>query len=376
MTARRVAQPGSRLGMEVAHWPATDRVAWEAAFAPASPFDLRPTGYRLAPSTRSAITTCYARWIVWVKETDSEALDLPAAERTTQERVLAHLHALADEVAPLTLVGYACRLQRALELIAPETDWEWMGPIILRIQKRARQQPSVRHPFVPSAELYGFGLALMREAEADYEMDALPRAETFRDGLAVALLAARPLRRANFIGLNLAEHVTRTSEGWNVSIPADQTKVRSGPDLEFALPAGLNEPMERYLADHRLTLAGADLGLNARQDALWLSRSGAPWPSDTFADIVTRRTSKRFGIRLTPHEFRHCAATSIAEWLPAEARIVRIILGHTNGATAEGHYIHASGRSAAERYQKVVLTGRRAVSTAPTVQSSRRAGPT
>jgi integrase len=92
--------------------------------------------------------------------------------------------------------------------------------------------------------------------------------------------------------------------------------------------------------------------------------------------MVTRRTSRRFGIRLTPHEFRHCAATSVAEWLPAVARIVRIILGHTTGATAERHYIHASGKIAAERYQKVVLTGRRAVSTAPTVQSSRRAAPT
>jgi len=219
-----------------------------------------------------------------VKETDSEALDLPAAERTTQERVLAHLHALADEVAPLTLVGYACRLQRALELIAPETDWEWMGPIILRIQKRARQQPSVRHPFVASAELYGFGLGLMREAEADYEIGALARAETFRDGLAVALLAARPLRRANFIGLNLAEHVTRTSEGWHVSIPADQTKVRSGPDLEFALPAGLNEPMERYLVDHRLTLAGADLGV-ARQSG---------WSRASIRMVIRRRLGGMF----------------------------------------------------------------------------------
>ena len=75
--------------------------------------------------------------------------------------------------------------------------------------------------------------------------------------------------------------------------------------------------------------------------------------------MISRRTLAQFGARLTPHSFRHAAATTIAQNRPEEALVIRLILGHSTTATAEQHYIHATRINAANRYQRIV-EGRRA----------------
>ncbi len=85
--------------------------------------------------------------------------------------------------------------------------------------------------------------------------------------------------------------------------------------------------------------------------SLWLARNGRRLPADTFADMIARRTSKHFGVRLTPHRFRHCAATAIAEDNLEEFHIIRIILGHATSATAQKHYIEARNRQAFRKAQ-------------------------
>ncbi len=77
--------------------------------------------------------------------------------------------------------------------------------------------------------------------------------------------------------------------------------------------------------------------------------------------MVAKRTLARFGQRLTPHEFRHCAATSIAEFNPEDFGIIRLILGHTTAAMAEQYYIRAKGREAVRGYQAVVRGKRNAM---------------
>ena len=63
-------------------------------------------------------------------------------------------------------------------------------------------------------------------------------------------------------------------------------------------------------------------------------------PIASFEDMISR-TPCSAQQRLTPHDFRHCVATSIAQFDPEQIDIIRIILGHTTMATADKHYIHA-----------------------------------
>ena len=98
---------------------------------------------------------------------------------------------------------------------------------------------------------------------------------------------------------------------------------------------------------------------------VWLARSGAQFPPTTFAAMVSAQTLARFGLQLSPHEFRHCAATSIAEFNPEDFHIIRLILGHTTAAMAENYYIRAKGKEAARLYQAAVKRKRLTFSIPP-----------
>ena len=56
---------------------------------------------------------------------------------------------------------------------------------------------------------------------------------------------------------------------------------------------------------------------------------------------------------LSLHDFRRIAATSIAEYDPVHAGIIRDILGHSSLDMAEKHYNRARSMDAVERYQDV-----------------------
>lgn len=85
------------------------------------------------------------------------------------------------------------------------------------------------------------------------------------------------------------------------------------------------------------------------------------FPPDSFAAMISQRTTDHFRLTLTPHDFRRCAATTIAESNPADYRIIRIILGRTTIKMAEKHYIKAKSNQAARRYHTVVADFRKAL---------------
>ncbi|MBS0562786.1 MAG: hypothetical protein JSR21_22270 [Proteobacteria bacterium] len=97
----------------------------------------------------------------------------------------------------------------------------------------------------------------------------------------------------------------------------------------FLVPNDQVPCINHYLEQHRRVLlayrrkAPDHLGT---ENAFWLARSGAPWPSDTFADMISRQMP------------------------PTEANIIRIILGHATLVTAERYYIHARRKFAARKH--------------------------
>jgi hypothetical protein len=169
----------------------------------------------------------------------------------------------------------------------------------------------------------------------------------------ISFLAARPVRLSNILGLKIGTSFLEVAEGYDISIPAFETKTNIC--IEFPAPAALGLHLRRYLNHYRKILQLGPLGVRAgyidQADYLWLARSGRQLPVATFEDITAKLSIERFGVRLTPHNFRHCAATAIAEYSPEDYHIIRLILGHTSNETAEKYYTQAKGREAARAHQ-------------------------
>lgn len=283
--------------------------------------------------------------------------------RVTRERLTAYVHALQTQVQTRTVYGYLSHLRRALALIAPEQDWSWFRPLLKNLERLARRAHTTLHNFVPSKKLFGFGLALMQQAEAADRMSLVKKAELYRDGLAIAFLALRPLRLGNMLALEIGTYIVEVSNGYRVFLPSTITKAHA--DLEFLAPVALTPWIGRYIDQHRkLLLAGpfgANSGVVEHINHLWLARSGQQFPVASFEAMIVKRTLGEFRIRLTPHSFRHCAATSIAEDDPENFQIIRIILGHSTIRTAEQHYIHAKAGHAVRLVQDNLIKTRNAL---------------
>ena len=76
------------------------------------------------------------------------------------------------------------------------------------------------------------------------------------------------------------------------------------------------------------------------------------------ASGITKRirhwTLQRLGTAISPHRFRDCAASTLANRAPKQVRLAAALLGHTNLATTEQYYIQADNLAAGRQYQDIV----------------------
>jgi integrase len=94
------------------------------------------------------------------------------------------------------------------------------------------------------------------------------------------------------------------------------------------LPLGLISSNQRHRRDHASI-------------RLWLGFEGEPLAAHSIYCRITRVTDHLLGVKINPHSFRACAATSLADRSPADARLAAPLLGHRYFATTERHYIRA-----------------------------------
>jgi site-specific recombinase XerD len=164
----------------------------------------------------------------------------------------------------------------------------------------------------------------------------------YRDGFAIALLAVRPLRLANFLGVTLGVHlVMRHGTPW---LCFESTETKNRMDLEFPFPTSLSEHLAHYLEVVRPVLAARrHVRAQRTADYLWLSQSGNPMGRQTLYAMLKKRTKRQFGKAVNPHLFRDCLATSIASGDANLAWTIPHMLGHWTPASSETHYVHTSG---------------------------------
>ena len=238
----------------------------------------------------------------------------------------------------------------------PHRDWTWINQIARPI--RARNQPArpKRPRLVATSTLFNLGLDLM--AAAERLTSPRDRAVGFRDGLMLSLLAARPLRLANLVGLTLERTLVCRGKQWWIEIPAANTKTKH--PIELPWPEPLIAALDIYLSCHRPVLAQCyEPGGSAAGQALWISRRGGAMSRNGIYDRITKLTLRHLGRSINPHLFRDCAATSLAIEDPRHVRIAASLLGHRRFRTTERFYIQARNIEASRIMQNFLLSLRR-----------------
>jgi integrase/recombinase XerD len=331
----------ARCTLEVTDWPAKDREAWELANRPGS--KLRPGGAvaHWAVSSQQNAARAYGRWLFWCASRGRLHPDATPASRFTQERVLDYVAYLQEHLGEVSVAMQVDKLHQAARAMMPTEDWSMLETVCRNLQRNVTTANDKAARLLHARELFEFGLRLVGEAEDSGNIDPVQRAVLFRDGLLIAFVAARPLRKRNIKGMCLGSTFIRENGRCRLRFSAGETKNRRSIDL--SCPEALTEVFDKYLKVHRNVLLARASSPQPDLRAVWISTTGRPMDDMAIYRVTTTRTLAEFGKAVNPHLFRDCAATTIAIDDPICVQIVMHILGHTRLATAERHYNQARG---------------------------------
>jgi hypothetical protein len=132
-----------------------------------------------------------------------------------------------------TLASHAFSLGLMFEALAPSLDWKWMLPLIRRLNKAATKTEN--HSDLPSIrELFELGPSLMRSVDAGRAGKITQCDIMYRNGLYIAMLAARPYMRLNNIArIKIGDHIVREGPVYRLQFSSDDMKggIRLGGPL-------------------------------------------------------------------------------------------------------------------------------------------------
>lgn len=337
MTDRKA--DGERLALRLDEWPAQDQAAWSRAIQVGDLLYNAGPASHWRPKTQVQVIKGYGLWLGFLdRRSDLDASETPGS-RLTEVRLRAYIDDLKARLAPKTVVSRLTDLSEALRVMDPSADRSLLRRAIGRLAATARPSRNKAGRMMASGKILRQAL-LYFESVTDKPAPSLHiRASWRRDALMVALLAARPLRRANITQIEIGRHLLRVGDGFLLVFQADE--VKDNRPLEVDIPAALCPLVEIYLAEDRPMLLGEH-----ESNRLWISVRREPMSEQAVYCRVTETTRRIFGRPLNPHLFRDCAVTSLAVDDPEHMKIAARILGHRSLATTNKAYNQATMLSA------------------------------
>jgi integrase len=346
MTTRR-RNPPTQKALALPDWPKSDRETWQAAQETAGALDDCGIASHLSALTRQDLTRRYAYFLSFLAHQGTLELQGPPAAMVTGKNILHYLRYLEPRVSSVTLAQSFYKIARVAHCLAPGRDWRWLRRVVRRLDLRAKPRDK-RNDVVPIKELFQLGLRLMDQAENAVEATTFSRAQQYRDGLIIALLAADPLRLTNITTLELGRTLIKDGTTWSFNIPPQATKAGR---LHLAVLPDWSVPcIDRYVEHYRLFFHNAE-SINR----LWLSQLGRPLAPSSLYRLVCKRTRDAFGKQISPHLFRSCLATSAAVHHGAEIGLAMTVLDHTSSEVFERYYNQAKMIDAVKAYQEILL---------------------
>jgi site-specific recombinase XerD len=339
-----------RLCWPLEWWPAIDQAAWNLGFTPGDPFDDPRYGSGLRLDSRAKIRKGYGRWLSFLAARGWLDPAQPPLARVTRPRLRAYFRALrAAGNADRTIIGRFSELTMALKVLAPGEDVSWVrrpdGVSIYALLPKAQ-----RVLLVPDADvLFAWGLEMMDEAAA--RPRERHRLTAYRDGLLVALFAARGRRLRSMGLLRVGHELVQRGDHFRIELVPNQ--VKTGKPDRFDLPDRLTPYLRHYLDSIRPAL------LRGRsEDAVWISAQGGALTEAAIQTRIFRLTRRRFGQAFGPHRFRHAIGTTTALHVPSHPGLAAGLLG-ISPEILEQHYNRSSQCQAGARFAKLIQQRRR-----------------
>jgi integrase/recombinase XerD len=174
----------------------------------------------------------------------------------------------------------------------------------------------------------------------------------YRDGLMIAFLGFIPPRHKNFAAIQIGRDLVREGEKWFIAIPPEDTKTKIA--MDFEVPELLQPHLTTYLDHVRPRMLR-----RSACNALWVSAKGGALSYSAVGPVMTRHTTQRLGIRISPHDARDAAATTWAIAAPDQIGVARDLLTHSDLRTTTRHYNRARGIQASRAHAQVIARMRR-----------------
>jgi integrase len=328
-------------------WPANDRLAWEVAITPAFLFGEGGTAAHWAQATLHGYRATYGRWLRFLISRGWLDAQAPFGSRARPDRVAAYVERLEGRIAPLSVWSYLSDLHNIHYRLAPDHDWSWLRDIVNRLHLRVGPRHIAPSRLRPIDELFRAGLDAMDRAEAEGPQTRLRDSVHYRNGLMIALLAGTLLRMKNFAALEVGRSLIRQSDGYLLVVPASE--VKNHQEIEQPIIGRLTPYLDRYFEHHhpRLLQGG-------ESKYLWINQYGGVMKPHAVGVRITKVTLALVGVAISPHLFRHSAATTIAIEDPEHAMIIRSLLAHSRADTAERYYIRGGIAEAGRRHAATI----------------------
>lgn len=326
-------------------WPEIDRMLWQEGCVAETPFSPGGHGAGLRPDSLTKIRKGYGVWLSFLAARGELDPTQSPAERLTRARATAYLSALRTlGRSGHTILGRFGELRMAMRIMAPDVDTAWL----LKprgVSLRSIIRPHSRSVVVPdSAVAFRWGLDLMGEAAtASWVSQGLAR---YRDGLMIALLAARARRLRSMALIRVDKELQFRDGRYYVQFEPDQ--VKTGRPDRFLVPETLTEAMRHYLDVVRPALLDG-----SNDDALWISVTGTKLTERAIQAMLVRRSRRRFGVAFSTHRFRHMVATTLPLRRPDRPGLGAAVLG-VSKQVVEQHYNRAGQIRAAMEYQELL----------------------
>jgi integrase len=340
-------------------WSAEDQAAWTRAQQQGDIFDGigLASGWR-AP-TRRLVEQAVGRFLGWLVDEKAGKL-VPVPDAATPDTLRAYANWLDGRVSPVTVHAHVRDLVEYCRVAWPDVDRTLLHRAERSLSWRAVPTKDKRPRIVSVEDLVRLGEKLMADAQGVEDGDHRMPLTQYRDGLAIAFLALRPLRIRAFASLQLSENLICIDDAWKIVVSPDLSKTKRHWEADF--PTHLVPALEHYLDQVRpqlMKLSGRWYSYPGR--ALWISNDGSALKPKALGEAITRRTTKAFGWPISPHLFRDCAASTLAHDSPANVRLATPLLGHSNPRMAERHYNQARQIDAGRKHIDALARLRRNV---------------
>jgi integrase/recombinase XerD len=218
-------------------WPARDRELWNKAVEAGGLFGGGGAGAHWSAASQVFVACGYNAWLSWLAVKELLDPDMRPADRATSECVGIYITEMRARLAPYSVLARVQGLYDALRVMESESNWKWLALLRQSLKAQVRPVRDKLSRVKPPQDLIALGERLMEEAEAATEGSATRRSVRYRDGLLIALLAYRPVRRKNLAMMRLGQHLVKAGGSWRIVFAAEETKTHV--PYEAVLPAAL-----------------------------------------------------------------------------------------------------------------------------------------